>query len=271
MMIVKFAQTVGKWGFPFDLRDLRRLVMCYILKAGKTIAQFKNNYPSKEWAISFVKRNKGELSLRNCQNIKRTRAAVSSEIVKEFFTNLKITVEGVPGTNIYNYDETNLSDNPGIKKCIFKRGVKYPERVKDFAKSATSIMICGNAMGHMLPAYVVYKSENLWTTWMEDGPSGTQYSRTKSGWFDSCVFEDWFMTIFLPVAKKQNGPKVIIGDNLSSHFTDSVLSECQKHNIRFCCLPANSTHLLQPLDVGFYGPLKRYWCQIRLLEDDSEA
>ena len=46
----------------------------------------------------------------------------------------------VPPTNIFNYDETNLSDDPGTKKSIFRRGVKYPETVKDSTNTSTSIM-----------------------------------------------------------------------------------------------------------------------------------
>jgi hypothetical protein len=30
-------------------------------------------------------------------------------------------LEGVPPENIWNYDETNLMDDPGAKKAIFKR------------------------------------------------------------------------------------------------------------------------------------------------------
>ena len=52
--------------------------------------------------------------------------------------------------NIYN-DETNLSDNPDIKRCIFKRGVKYPERVINASKSMTSVKYCASAMGDILP------------------------------------------------------------------------------------------------------------------------
>ena len=33
-----------------------------------------------------------------------------------------------------NYDETNLSDEPGQKKCVFRRGINYPERVINFSK-----------------------------------------------------------------------------------------------------------------------------------------
>ena len=51
--------------------------------------------------------------------------------------------------------------------------------------------------------------------------------------------------------------KVVIGDNLASHISPTVLQLCREHKIQFCFLPENSTHLLQPLDVGVFGPMKR--------------
>ena len=63
---------------------------------------------------------------------------------------------------LFNYEETNLTDNPGVKKCIFRKGVKYPERVHDSTKSSISVLLCGAADGKVLPPYVVYKTEHLW-------------------------------------------------------------------------------------------------------------
>jgi len=54
------------------------------------------------------------------------------------------------------------------------------------------------------------------------GPSGTPYDNTVSGWFDSRCFERWFNNIFLPHAAAKPGLKVLIGDNLASHFTIEV-------------------------------------------------
>lgn len=113
--------------------------------------------------------------------------------------------------------------------------------------------------GITLPPYVVYKAEAIWNTWTEGGPTGARYNRTKSGWFDEVTFRDWFFTIVVPWAKSRQGPTVVIGDNLSSHFSADVLKMCKKYNITFCCLPANTTHLTQPLDVAFYAPLKKHW------------
>lgn len=56
-----------------------------------------------------------------CQNIKRSRAAVSPE---EYFDKLGKTIDGVPSSHILNYDETNLSDDPGKSRMLFKRGTK---------------------------------------------------------------------------------------------------------------------------------------------------
>lgn len=42
--IIKYAQTMGEWGFPLDLKDTRKMLFYYLLKAGKNIPRFKNNY-----------------------------------------------------------------------------------------------------------------------------------------------------------------------------------------------------------------------------------
>ncbi|CAG4964149.1 unnamed protein product [Parnassius apollo] len=120
--------------------------------------------------------------------------------------------------------------------------------------------------GTCLPTYVVYKATNLYSDseWVEGGPCGTRYNCTKSGWFDSDAFEDYFKTIIVQWGKKISGPKVVIGDNLSSHINIEVVELCQQHDIRLVFLAPNSTHLTQPLDVSFFGPLKREWRRILL-------
>ena len=128
-------------------------------------------------------------------------------------------------------------------------------------------MFGGTAAGTLLPPYIVYKAEHLYNTWQEGGPQGARYSTSRSGWFDSALFEDWFETIALSYFKKKatkDQPKVLIGDNLSSHLTLSVIQKCEEYNIRFILLPPNSTHLCQPLDVAFFHPLKCHWRQVLL-------
>lgn len=132
-------------------------------------------------------------------------------------------------------------------------------------------MICGSADGVLLPPYVIYRSTHLYDTWKDRGivgkpccsepccSRGSRYSRTQSGWIDGPTFRDWFWSTFLPHANRLEGPKVIIGDNLSSHLDEDVLKTYQENNTRFICLVPYSTHLCLPLDVGFFRPMKTAW------------
>ncbi|KAA0197749.1 hypothetical protein HAZT_HAZT004114 [Hyalella azteca] len=63
----------------------------------------------------------------------------------------------MPTMNIINYDETNFTNDPGKSQMIFRRGMKYPERVMNFSKTSYSVMFAGTASGELLPPYVVYK------------------------------------------------------------------------------------------------------------------
>lgn len=235
------------------------------------VPKFENNLPGVEWAYSLLRRHKDEYSQRVASNIKKARAKVSPESLNAYFANLAPLVGGVPPSNIFNYDETNMSDDPGKKQGIYRRGVKYPEKIMNYSKSATSVMVCGSADGVLLPPYVIYKSIHLYETWKEGGPQGapccqkiccsqgSRFNRTNSGWIDSITFRHWFRSAFLPHAKGLPGKKVLIGDNLSSHIDVDVLNECEQNDIAFVCLVPHSTLLCQPLDVGFFRPMKSAW------------
>jgi len=65
-------------------------------------------------------------------------------------------------------------------------------------------MICGNAVGEILPPYVVYKAKGLWENLTEHGPEGCRYNATTSGWFGANIFTDWFNNTLLRHLKKKN-------------------------------------------------------------------
>lgn len=97
---------------------------------------------------------------------------------------------------------------------------------------------------------------------MENGPRHCRYNRTTSGWFDSNTFQDWVETVALPYFQNKEGRKVLIGDNLSSHLSIDLIRKCKEKDVYFVFVPANSTHLTQPLDVAFFRPMKSAWRDI---------
>lgn len=253
----------GEWGFPLTKLDIRLIIKQFLDRIGRQESRFRNNMPGKDFINLFLKRHP-ELSVRFSENIKRCRAAVGANLINSYFDQLANSLEGVSAESIVNYDETNFCDDPGKQKVIIRRGSKHPKYVIDSSKSSTSLMMSGSASGVLLPPYIVYRAENLYPTWIEGGPAQTRYNRSKNGWFEERTFEDWFLSIALPYLKKQPAPRVLIGDNLSSHISQNVIQTCNENDIRFVLLPPNSTGICQPMDVAFFAPLKRKWRAVLL-------
>lgn len=116
LMLVAGILKPAKWGFPLQKYDVRLLVKTFLDRIGQTERRFKRNMPGVDLVRSFLKRHQGELTVRLAENMKRTRAAVSSETIKEYYDNLEVIMEGVPPKNVVNYDETNMTDDPGRVK-----------------------------------------------------------------------------------------------------------------------------------------------------------
>lgn len=260
------AETLGvvaNWGFPLTRPDVKTVIAKYLDKQGKTVEVFKDNIPGEDYLNAFIKRN--NLSNRLASNIKRSRASVDREDILNFFANINEALNDVEDFNIYNYDETNVTDDPGAKKVVVPRNTKRVERVQNHSRTSISIMVCGNAKGDLLPPMVVYKSGNLYENWTEGGPPGTKYASSPSGWFDMNLFEMWYFKILLPQIKatrKEGATTIVVGDNLASHFSPAVVKSCKEHRIYLTPFPANATHLMQPLDVAVFGPMKKCWRKI---------
>ena len=250
--ILQIISILTGWKLPLDKLDIRRLVKGYLDRMGVTDLKFKNNLPGPDWIKSFIVCN--NLTARIADSIKLARAEIDRNSVCSYFDELSITLQDIPNTNIFNYDEANVSDNPGSKAVVCKSGLKRVERKMQHSKGAISIMYCGSAAGQFLSPMVVYKAANCYIEWTYGSPPGTLFDSSKSGWFDSRTFERWFREIFIPETASLTGTKVVIGDSLTSHFSSDIIKACLENNIRFKCLIPNATHLLQRLILVFSDP-----------------
>ena len=115
---------------------------------------FKDNVPGRDWVHGFLRRH-DSLSERLAQNVRRSRAAVSQEVILEYFRNLETSLTGVPPQNIVNYDETGFVADPGRRRAIFRRGARKTDKVIDHSKAHTSVMFAISAEGELLPPYVL--------------------------------------------------------------------------------------------------------------------
>ena len=85
----------------------------YLHSSGRKVKECKV-FPGPDLIKSFLRRHP-ELTNKFVLNIKISPANVNEEILKEYIQHLTKTIQNVPPGNIYNYDETNLTDDPGSK------------------------------------------------------------------------------------------------------------------------------------------------------------
>ena len=206
VLLLKTISTMTDWRVPVDSLDIRLLVKKYLDKRGISEKRFSDNLPGIDWVRSFMKRH--QLTKRVADNVKSNRALVNSDVINSYFDNLEVELRGIPPENIFNYDEMNITDDPGSKSVIVKRGHGHRvERKLDHSKQSTSVMFAGNASGRFLPPMIVYKALNLYRGWTEGGPYGAVYDVTKNGWFDGSTFERWFFEVFIPGTVNNTGTK----------------------------------------------------------------
>ena len=78
---------------------------------------------------------------------------------------------------------------------------------------------------------------------------------TDSRYINSAIFLSWFQDCFVKQIGRSR-PVVVIMDNNTSHLSIELIDYAKSENIELPCLPSHSTHLLQPLDVGFFHMFK---------------
>lgn len=99
---------------------------------------------------------------------------------------------------------------------------------------------------------------------------------TTNGWTKASVFIHWLHKCLIPQLNDLREPSesaLLIFDGHSSHYSDEACELAKENNIHFARLPSHTTHKLQPLDVGLFGPMQAAWrkqCKNYTLRTSSE-
>src|SRR6266481_9768789 len=86
------------------------------------------------------------------------------------------------------------------------------------------------------------------------------------GWMNNEIFAQWFAQVFIPFTQGRNksGTSILlIIDGHASHKTPEVQQLCYAASppVVLYCLPPKTTHKLQLLDMGVFGPLQNAWAK----------
>ena len=184
------------------------------------------------------------------------------EKVKTFLEKVDIRHAPDLATRLWNADETGFCTSVASPRVLARRGTRdVHETGGGSGRQYYTVLAAGAADGTRLPPFILYKGVNLYLRWTRGGPAGALFGMSDSGWMEKDNFLQWFKTLFVPAVKHlvSTGPVVLFLDGHHSHMSLELITSAKKENIHLLCLPPHLTHILQPLDVGVYGPVKKTW------------
>ena len=268
-MLVMSFNFMAEAGYPLGRVHLAKMVRQYCDSANRATPFRRNgNRPGPKWIANFEDRHRGSLRLRQTEYLSRVRSvAMRKQNMDLYFNKLEALYERHPIWKrlrylIFNLDETCLHcDRTDCRVYVGVEKKNAYKIVADGTKLAFTLLVCCNAAGDHLPPFVLYKAKTLDKSWMEGGVEGACYGVSKSGWMFDINFEGWIRGIFVPYVQQNcdGNPVLLTYDGHNSHITHNTICLARDNNITILCLPPNSSHACQPLDVGVFKAMKVLW------------
>ena len=256
--LVGYCKYMASHGFPLSRKRARCYVIEIVKVSGRQTLFNMEKGPSDQWFRKFIERHP-ELSEKKAEKQDRSRNRMSNiNVIDNFFDFFKKELHklgDVSAECIFNCDETGWSGKESSREKVIGLRGKHTYQQQMFTSDHITAHLCVSAAGRFLPTMVIFEG-SLPHREYKDGISGDwQFAISENGYMDRELFTVWFKRIFVPNCGRKR-PVVLVMDNHSSHISIPVIELARKESITLIGLPAHTTHLLQPLDVGIIGPLK---------------
>ena len=157
---------------------------------------------------------------------------------------------------IFNADETGVSvvHKPGKVIAQLGRHNVYSITSAERGKTHT-ILSCVSASGYVLPPLMIYPRKKSVPDNLKVGAvPNTVFRNSDSGWINSDIYFKWLKLFSQNIPPTR--PVLLIQDGHASHISIEVIEYARANSIYILCLPAHTTHILQPLDVGVFKSFK---------------
>lgn len=265
-MLVKWISGLAARGFP--------IAICNLVSSVEKIAKdlkcdrFLRGRPGKKWVKLFLRRHP-EIAERTVEKLSNARASLTESAIRRCFEEVQSSLENTEviknPVSIFNMDESGFQLCPKGEKVLAIKGQKNVYEHSGNEKESVTVLIAVSAVGRIAPSLVVYPGKRLPKGLGENLPENVEWSFAKSdkGWITGKVFYEYIANVFHPWLLNQKIPRPVIVflDGHSSHLTYHLSKFCIEAEIIVIALHPNATHILQPLDVAVFGPLKKYWAK----------
>ncbi|KAH0174500.1 hypothetical protein KCU67_g732, partial [Aureobasidium melanogenum] len=238
------------------------------------------NGNSQELGIKFVRkfiRDNPRIASVVGRSLESARVnGTNPEAIQEFYTAYEDIIRrfNIQPCNTWNMDEHGIA----MGVCTNSYVLGSSEKSRSYVKSPesrewVSIIEVVSPTGGFTRPLVIFKGITPQTTHFPTDTPDWLYTTSENGWTTNSKGLSWLQTIFEPETRPQDGQwRLLIMDGHGSHTTIDFLWYCKQNKIHLLFLPAHTSHVLQPLDLGVFAPLKsRYRSQIAALSSLDDA
>jgi DDE superfamily endonuclease/Tc5 transposase DNA-binding domain len=222
-------------------------------------------YPplGKQWVHRFLLRHPQLKSVVGA----RIEASRLNSSTKEVFTRWfdafkKVKMDNkIDVENIYNMDETGTAlGTVQASRVIIDKNIGSQFQGEPGRQEWVTVVECICADETSIPPMIIFKAAGLNEQILPENiaPEDWKFAYNTKGWTSNAHGFEWLRRCFEPSTREKanGGYRLLICDGHDSHITAKFIEYCMDHKIILMVLPPHTSHLLQPLDVGVFGPVK---------------
>ncbi|RYC80880.1 hypothetical protein BFJ63_vAg16228 [Fusarium oxysporum f. sp. narcissi] len=256
-IVVHFILDLDSRGFPPRHSFIEEM-------ANSLLADRKAPPVGKRWAHNFVKRQP-ELKTHFFRKYDYQRAKCEDPtIIRNWFKLVQNTIAkyGIQSEDIWNFDETGFMMGVISSGMVVTGSERLgrPKSVQPGNREWITVIQAINAEGWVIEPFIIGAGQYHLANWHEEPtlPNGWVIATSQNGWTNNELGLEWLKHFNRCTTDRSVGSyRLLILDGHESHHSVAFEKYCQENNIITLCIPAHASHLLQPLDIGCFGPLKK--------------
>ena len=255
-VIISYILDLDQRGFAPTYAAIRDM-------ADKLLSARGGSPVGRDWPSNFVKRT-DSLKTRFNRAYDRQRALCEDPVlIRSWFELIEETKAkyGICDEDVYNFDEAGFMMGKITTQLVVtgseRRG--RPKSIQPGNREWVTLIAAINAAGWSVPPFLIFAGQYHLSAWYEeDIPRDWAIAVSDNGWTNNELGVEWLKHFNAHTKTRVVGARrLLVLDGHGSHHSLEFQELCKENNIYTLCMPPHSSHLLQPLDVGCFSPLKR--------------
>ena len=250
---VKISYRICSHKFSEHFVPVRSNILALVLSIGR------------DWWYGFLKRHP-TLAMKLPESLQSARpSSCTSERLDKWYRDFSdfMQTHGLQNQplRIWNAVESGFPLFPKSSQVLTMRNKKHAYSVNSDSKTQITTLVAADATGSVIPPMYICPGKRFHYNPLEGDFAGAYLGNSDNGWMVTELFYGWVVNHFVSQIPPER-PVVLLVDGHTTHTDVEVFKICKENGIMLYCLLPHSSHITQPLDVGFFGALKSSWTQV---------